>query len=54
LYLDERPRVRGKDLYGMEGGLRELLDAINSRKPLILLRGTRRLGENLPSRGASE
>ncbi|WP_297437697.1 ATP-binding protein [Thermococcus sp.] len=45
MYFDERPKVRRDDLYDREGELEELLSSINSRKPLILLKGIRRLGK---------
>jgi len=45
LYFDERPKVRREDLYDREKELKELLDALTSREPLILIKGIRRLGK---------
>jgi len=45
LYFDERPKSRREDLYDREKELRELTDSIDSRKPLILIKGIRRLGK---------
>jgi len=45
LYFDERPKVRREDLYDREHELEELLNALTSREPLIVLKGIRRLGK---------
>ncbi|WP_297500054.1 ATP-binding protein [Thermococcus sp.] len=45
MYFDERPKSRREDLYDRERELEELLAAIESRKPLMLLKGIRRLGK---------
>ncbi|ASA77437.1 ATP-binding protein [Thermococcus sp. 5-4] len=45
MYFDERPKAKREDLYDRERELEELLNSINSRKPLILLKGIRRLGK---------
>ncbi|WP_052296578.1 ATP-binding protein [Pyrococcus sp. NA2] len=45
MYFDEKPKSRREDLYDRERELKELLNLINSRKPLIVLKGIRRLGK---------
>ncbi|QDA31778.1 ATP-binding protein [Thermococcus indicus] len=45
MYFDERPKARREDLYDRERELEDILNSINSRKPLILLKGIRRLGK---------
>ena len=45
MYFDERPKSRREDLYDRGRELEEMLVSIESRKPLILLKGTRRLGK---------
>ncbi|WP_366940168.1 hypothetical protein [Thermococcus sp.] len=45
LYFDERPKSRREDLYDRERELEEMLASIESRKPLIVLKGIRRLGK---------
>ena len=45
MYFDERPKSRREDLYDREKELKEMLDSIESRRPLIILRGIRRLGK---------
>ncbi len=45
MYFDERPKSRREDLYDRERELEEMLASIESRKPLIVLKGIRRLGK---------
>ncbi|CAB50411.1 Hypothetical protein, containing ATP/GTP-binding site motif A [Pyrococcus abyssi GE5] len=45
LYFDERPKSKREDLYDREEELEELLTLIEERKPLIVLKGIRRLGK---------
>ncbi|WP_297505143.1 ATP-binding protein, partial [Thermococcus sp.] len=45
LYFDERPKSRREDLYDREKELEGMLASIKSHKPLILLKGIRRLGK---------
>ncbi|WP_010477104.1 AAA family ATPase [Thermococcus zilligii] len=45
MYFDERPKSRREDLYDREGELEEILTSIESRKPLVVLKGIRRLGK---------
>ncbi|WP_324736542.1 ATP-binding protein [Thermococcus sp. SY098] len=45
LYFDERPKERREDLYDREKELNELLDLLSQRKPLIVIKGIRRLGK---------
>ncbi len=45
LYFDERPKSRREDLYDRKKELEEILASIKSHKPLILLKGIRRLGK---------
>ncbi|WP_261340868.1 hypothetical protein [Thermococcus celer] len=44
MYFDERPKSKREDLYDREKELEELLSAIDSRRPRVLLKGIRRLG----------
>ncbi|WP_048147062.1 AAA family ATPase [Pyrococcus abyssi] len=45
MYFDERPKSKREDLYDREEELEELLTLIEERKPLIVLKGIRRLGK---------
>ncbi len=45
MYFDERPKSRREDLYDRERELEEMLASIESRKPLVVLKGIRRLGK---------
>ena len=45
LYFDERPKSRREDLYDRERELEEMLTSIEHQKPLVVLKGIRRLGK---------
>jgi AAA+ ATPase superfamily predicted ATPase len=45
MLFDTRPKIRREDLYGRETELNELLDAMKSETPLIILLGQRRIGK---------
>ncbi|WP_297506313.1 ATP-binding protein [Thermococcus sp.] len=45
MYFDERPKSRREDLYDREKELKEMLTSIEHQKPLVVLKGIRRLGK---------
>ncbi|ASJ00208.1 AAA family ATPase [Thermococcus gorgonarius] len=45
MYFDERPKSRREDLYDREGELEGMLASIKHQKPLVVLKGLRRLGK---------